>query len=173
MAVRPPSIDTSNDPALTSGATSPTVASTQATINPDGTLARISNVPLTATTVVSNTSFVVTGNTTTVDSGDNVVVVTTDKDVFITVNEDNFAQNFINNDVNNIGGSEGEVQYNKDGNFAGDSTFTFNDTTKVLSVEIHYFMPMESPGYSVALHLEPQIIQYNLTIREYLMAFPE
>ena len=135
MAVRPPSIDTSNDPALTSGATSPTVASTQATINPDGTLARISNVPLTATTVVSNTSFVVTGNTTTVDSGDNVVVVTTDKDVFITVNEDNFAQNFINNDVNNIGGSEGEVQYNKDGNFAGDSTFTFDDTTKVLSVE--------------------------------------
>jgi hypothetical protein len=135
MAVRPPSIDTNLDPALTSGTTSPTVASTQATINPDGTLASISNVPLTATTVISNTSFVVTGNTTTVDSGDNVVVVTTDRDVFITVNEDNFAQNFINNDVNNVGGSSGEVQYNKEGNFAGDSTFSFDDTTKVLSVD--------------------------------------
>lgn len=134
MAIRPPAIDASVDPSIASSSTpATTVASLQATVGTDGSLVSVTNVAVTANTAVNNTNITVVDNTTTIDTGENTVVITTDRDVYVTVNEDNFDQNFITNEVNNVGGSDGQIQINQNGNFAGDSTLTFDSASKVLS----------------------------------------
>jgi hypothetical protein len=110
MATRPFTIDTNTDPAL------------------------LTAQQRSGSQIIGNTSVIIANNTHTIDAGENVVVVTTDQEVFVTVNEENFDQNFITNQVNNVGGGDGQVQYNANGSFAGDSTFTFSNITKVLTV---------------------------------------